>query len=100
MTIDEVPAKALLTTDGIPLLMHADEEGHIVLEVPLGLQQALVWVTLSSTPASVTFRFERCALCERPICGTSSDAAVYVEARWVCAACQAALRDAARGEEP
>lgn len=97
MTIDEVPAKALLTTDGIPLLLHADHEGHVVLDVPIGMQQALVWVIASADPPGVTFKFECCAVCDSVICGTSSDAAVCVEHRWVCPACQAALRDAARG---
>ena len=77
------------------MLLHAGEDAQIVVEVPTGLQQALVRVAVAlphrDKPGIVTIQYVRCAVCDAVICGTSSEDAVAVGERWVCAQCRPAV---------
>ena len=89
-----IPSRAMLV-EGSPVLLHAGEDAQIVVEVPTGLQQALVRVTAEPPQGSaagiVTIQYVQCVVCDAVICGTSSEDAVAVGERWVCAQCRPAV---------
>ena len=90
-----IPSRAKLV-EGSPVLLHAGEDARIVMEVPTGLQQALVRVSVDrgsgEDPGVVTIQRVLCVLCDGAICGTSSEDAVAVGERWVCATCREKVR--------